>query len=288
MTEHIEGATPSIDIYADAEEVEKVAASAALSLLRKASDGGETGQESSDRLIHWVLTGGGVGIGTLRRIAEHPDLESVDWGRVHVWWGDERFLMAGDEERNETQARQALLDQLVGEGLLPEGNIHPMPALGATVAIGADPDAEDMLAAGLEIQVMDPGDAAAAYDEELAKYAGPTDDIPEFALLMLGMGPDGHVASLFPGNPGVEVTGTATTGVWESPKPPPERVSLTFEAIRSAREVWLLATGANKAPAIATAMTGVHETEIPAVGARGRHKTRWFLDQASAYLADGA
>src|SRR5690625_3580213 len=82
--------------------------------------------------VHWVLTGGTVGIGTLAEMAKLPAVAAVDWSGVHIWWGDERFVPAGDGERNEVQAREALLDFLVAECGLPEENIHPMLAPGTS------------------------------------------------------------------------------------------------------------------------------------------------------------
>jgi len=189
---------------------------------------------------------------------------------VHLWWGDERFLPDGDPDRNETQAREALLDALVAEHGLPEGNVHPMP--GPT-------------------SVATPEDGAARYAELLREHAGAhvagaggvdaAGAVPAFDVLLLGMGPDGHVASLFPGHDGLSAQGT-TTGVHGSPKPPPERVSLTFDTIRSAREVWIVAAGAEKAQQAAAALAGGPVTEVPAAGAVGQARTLWLLDAQAA------
>src|SRR5690625_2097774 len=187
--------------------------------------------QSHSAPVHWVLTGGTVGIGTLRRIRASAAATAVDWSQVHIWWGDERFVPAGDPERNEVQAREALLDFLVSECGLPEENIHVMAAPGT----GGSETAEQ---------------AAQAYCSELARYAQDGRAVPEFDLLLLGMGPDIHVASLFPEHAGLDVVGVAATAVHDSPKPPPVRVSLTFEAINSAQRVWIIAGGAEKADAV--------------------------------------
>ncbi|SBW22382.1 6-phosphogluconolactonase [Candidatus Protofrankia californiensis] len=105
--------------------------------------------------------------------------------------------------------------------------------------------------------------------------------VPSFDVLLLGVGPDGHVASLFPGSPAVHAR-AATVAVYQSPKPPPTRISLTLPAIQAAREVWLLAAGEAKADAVASAFSGASPTEIPAVGACGRQRTLWLLDRAAA------
>jgi 6-phosphogluconolactonase len=216
---------------------------------------------------HVVLTGGTVGIRTLQRVAQSPLIDAVDWSGVHLWWGDERFLPDGDADRNETQARDALIDELVASGALPSGNVHPMPALGRDVTT--------------------PEESAAAYADELARHAGPggagvTAAAPIFDVLLLGMGPDGHVASLFPGHAALDVVGTSTVGVHGSPKPPPERVSLTFDTIRAAHEVWIVAAGSEKATAVASALTDVDPHVTPAAGAVGSRATLWLVDAAAA------
>lgn len=208
--------------------------------------------------VHVVLTGGTVGIKTLAAVRSNPVRDAVDWTGVHLWWGDERFLPEGDAERNETQARDALIDALP---TLPRENVHAMPAAGAAT----DPEA-----------------AAEAYAVELARFAVDDGATPAFDITLVGMGPDAHVASLFPGNPALGVTGRPTTGVLDSPKPPAERVSLTFEALRASREVWVVAAGKDKAPAVATALGGAAVEAAPIAGAVGQHLTLWLVDTASA------
>ncbi|WP_432053965.1 6-phosphogluconolactonase [Streptomyces sp. bgisy022] len=208
-----------------------------------------------------VLTGGRNGNGLLAALAAAPARDAVDWKRVDLWWGDERFLPEGDPERNVTQAREALLDAVP---LDPE-RVHAMPA-------SDGPHGDDV------------DTAAAAYAQELARAAGPGGHgaVPEFDVLMLGVGPDTHVASLFPELPAVRETERTVVGVRDAPKPPPTRVSLTLPAIRAAREVWLLAAGEDKAEAAAVALSGAGEIQAPAAGARGRERTVWLLDAAAA------
>lgn len=212
--------------------------------------------------VHLALTGGTVGIATLAAVASNPVRDAVDWSGVHVWWGDERFLPTGDPERNETMARGALLDAL-GEAL-PAANVHPMPAPGSTPGIRT------------------PEEAAEAYAVELARFAPEGSGVPPFDVLMLGMGPDGHVASLFPGHDELAVTGVSTVGVHGSPKPPSERVSLTFDAINAAQQVWFVVSGAEKAAPVASALAGDAVDRTPAAGAHGRELTLWLLDAAAA------
>jgi 6-phosphogluconolactonase len=208
---------------------------------------------------HLVLTGGTVGIGSLAAVAELPARVAVDWKRVHLWWGDERFLPAGDPERNETQARAALLDKL---DLDPEF-VHAMPA-------SDGPDGDNAEA------------AAERYAEELAQHAADDSDVPEFDVELFGMGPDGHVASLFPEHPGVYEEEASVIAVHNSPKPPPVRLSFTFRTIQRAREVWIVAAGGEKAASAHMALSGGGRVQVPAAGALGRVRTLWLLDRASA------
>lgn len=203
---------------------------------------------------HVVLTGGTVGIKLLAVVANHPARDAVDWSDVHVWWGDERFLPSGDADRNETQAREALLDALP----IPAAHVHPMPGAPGT-----------------------PEDAADRYAEELRAHADEGADVPAFDLLLLGMGPDAHVASLFPGHVAIDAPGS-TTGVHDSPKPPPLRVSLTFAAINQAREVWIVAAGAEKADAVAAGLASQDRAHAPVSAVHGTERTLWLLDAAAA------
>ncbi|MDM7856314.1 6-phosphogluconolactonase [Cellulomonas alba] len=210
--------------------------------------------------VHVVLTGGTVGIKVLAAVAASPVRDAVDWSGVHLWWGDERFLPDGDGDRNETQARDALISAL-GDAL-PAQNVHPMAAQSD--------------------EVPTPEASASAYARTLAEHAAPGTQVPAFDVLLLGMGPDGHIASLFPDHEALHVTGVATVAVHGSPKPPPLRVSLTYEAIHAAREVWVVAAGAEKADAVASALRGATVAQTPAAGATGRDRTRWLLDAAAA------
>ncbi|MGW1511732.1 6-phosphogluconolactonase [Streptomyces sp. NPDC002394] len=208
-----------------------------------------------------VLTGGRNGNGLLAALGSAPARDAVDWSRLDLWWGDERFLPEGDPERNVTQAREALLNRVP----LDPARVHAMPA--SDGPYGGDVDA-----------------AAEAYAAELAAAAGPGDHggVPTFDVLMLGVGPDTHVASLFPELPAVRETERTVVGVRGAPKPPPVRVSLTLPAIRAAKEVWLLAAGEDKAKAAAIALSGAGEVQAPAAGAHGRSRTLWLLDTAAA------
>lgn len=215
--------------------------------------------QSVRRPVHVVLTGGTVGIATLAAARRSPLAAAVDWSGVHLWWGDERYLPTGHPDRNETQAREALIDHVP----VPAGNVHPMPG----------PD-----------RAASPEAAALDYAADLARFAAPDADpaVPAFDVLLLGVGPDGHVASLFPGLPGPTEVTSAVVGVHDSPKPPPQRVSLTFPAINAAGHVWLVAAGAEKAPKVGEALAGAAPADVPAAGPHGRERTLWLLDAAAA------
>jgi 6-phosphogluconolactonase len=233
-----------------------LAAAAAARLVTRVVDA-----QATRGVAHIVLTGGGIGTATLAALAASPARDAIDWRAVEVWWGDERFLPSGDAERNETQAREALLDAVP----LEPGRVHAMPA--SDGAYGADLDA-----------------AARGYAQELAA-ATPSDEhsaVPAFDVLMLGVGPDAHVASLFPEHPALYESDRSVLAVRGSPKPPPNRISLSMEAICRAQEVWLLAAGAEKAAAVALALAPGGEVAVPAAGARGTRSTVWLLDRRAA------
>ncbi|WP_369211890.1 6-phosphogluconolactonase [Streptomyces flavofungini] len=243
---------PQLVVHRDKE---LMAQAAAARLITKIIDA-----QSARGSASVVLTGGRNGNGLLAALGASPARDAVDWSRLDLWWGDERFLPDGDPERNHTQAREALLDAVP----LNPARVHPMPASDGPYEADA---------------------AAEVYAAELAAAAGPDDhgSVPSFDVLMLGVGPDTHVASLFPGLPGVRETERMVVGVQDAPKPPPTRISLTLPAIRAAREVWLLAAGEDKAEAAATALApGTDEVRAPASGAYGRSRTLWLLDEAAA------
>lgn len=199
-----------------------------------------------------VLTGGSVAREVHRGIAARS--QGLDWGRVTVLWGDERFVPAGDEERNDAQAEQDLL-----------GAVPVDPALVLRV-----PSRDD---------VVDVQQAAAAYARTVARLTSSDDArAPAFDLLMLGVGPDGHVASLFPGR---DVPPGLVVPVRDSPKPPPERVTMGYELLGRARRVWYVAAGEDKADAVRGAVTR-EPADLPAARVRGLEDTRFHLDEAAA------
>ena len=256
--------TPEVFVHASGDLL--ASAAAARTVTRLADAVNARGR------AHVVLTGGGIGTKVLAAIAASPARDAVDWRLVDFWWGDERFEVTGDPERNETGARSALLDHLD----IDESRVHVIP--GPDGPDGDDPDA-----------------AAARYAAELAAAADSAPagsspaggaSVPVFDVLMLGIGPEGHVASIFPDSPAAHAGGTVVA-VRDSPKPPPTRISLTFGALQAAREVWVLASGAEKAEAVAAALSGASQVTLPAAGARGRERTLFLLDEAAAAKLPG-
>lgn len=231
-----------IGVYPDAGAVSlAVANRMAGAILRRLAD---------NEVAHICLTGGRGGHGALASLAMDT---GIDWSRVHAWWSDERFVPMGDDQRNDTMAHQALLD-VVG---LPAANVHPMPS---------------------SDQAQDVGAGAEAYVAELAAFGDPC---PPFCVSILGMGEDGHVASLFPEHPGLRETRPAFA-VTDSPKPPPVRISLSFDAINTAEEIVLIASGAGKADAVGLFIEDPGPLAVPAAGVHGRSLTFLAVDEAAA------
>jgi 6-phosphogluconolactonase len=208
-----------------------------------------------------VLTGGGTGTAVLEELYRSPARDAVDWAHLDLYWGDERFVAADSDERNEKQAREALLDKVP----VDPKRVHVMAA--SDGEFGDDPDA-----------------AAAAYAKVLAGNARPEDhgDVPTFDITLLGLGGEGHTASVFPESPAVYETERSVVAVRNCPKPPPTRISMTLPTIRRSLEVWLLTAGEAKADAVALALAGAGEVQLPVAGARGQRRTLWLLDRTAA------
>ncbi len=203
-----------------------------------------------------VLTGGTIANKAYAALRDAPVRDAVDWSRVDLWWGDERFLPDGDPDRNATQAHAALLDAI---GVTPS-RVHEMPH-----ADSLDGDAADA--------------AAERYAGELSAAGGGVP--PHFDLVLLGIGPDGHVASLFPEHPNLGDP-RPVSAVRDSPKPPPTRLTLSLDVLNSADEVWVIASGPEKAKAVASALGGADVRHTPAAGVHGTRRTLWLVDAGAA------
>lgn len=205
------------------------------------------------------LTGGSLGSELITALVDNPRKDDVDWAAVHLWWGDERYLPAGDADRNDTQNDEAGLRSLP---LRPE-YVHRVPG----------PDEVD------------------SAEESARTYAATvrSDGSGRFDVVLLGVGPDGHCASLFPRHPAQRITDAIAVAVHDSPKPPPDRVSLTYEALSRSGEVWFVVTGADKAQAVAAALApGADPWEVPAAGPHGEDVTRWLIDEDAAGALSGS
>ncbi|MDT0203639.1 6-phosphogluconolactonase [Nocardioides sp. AE5] len=198
------------------------------------------------------LTGGTIAAAVHRRLASSMNGLDVDWDDVDFWWGDERYVAADSEDRNAGAAREDFLEPVEADLT----RIHEMPAVDS----------------GLSLT-----EAAAAYATELREFGGGT-----FDVLFLGIGPDGHVASLFPHSTAVTTAGAVTVAVPDSPKPPAERITLTLEALGRSDQVWFVASGQEKAQAVARALSAGPVEAVPARGVRGLTSTTWWLDAAAA------
>ncbi|HEX5494517.1 MAG TPA: 6-phosphogluconolactonase [Mycobacteriales bacterium] len=243
---------PEVVVHASAELLANAVAARLVTRLVDA--------QVASGLASVVLTGGRIGTRVLQVLRAAPARDAVDWRRVDMWWGDERFVPADDPRRNEREAREALLDHVP----VDPARVHPVPAAGGR--FGNDAEA-----------------AADAYAAELAAASRPEDhgDVPRFDVLMLGVGEDGHTASIFPEAPAA-YDDRAVVAVRGAPKPPPTRVTMTFRAIAAATEVWVIAAGHDKAAAVALALGGAGRIQVPAAGARGGLRTRWLIDRAAA------
>lgn len=188
-----------------------------------------------------VLTGGTLGIATAKELGKH----SLPWEKVDIWFGDERFVQLGDPDRNEDQA-VAVWPSLQTLRL----HRFPSPTDGALEPAAAIADAQ--------------------FEEMFGEIENP-DSV--FDLVLLGMGPDGHVASLFPGH---EHPVSWVVSESNSPKPPSERLSLSYQALNRSDYVWFIASGSAKSVALRRVLT---TGDLPAAKVTGGLDTRWFIDQ---------
>ncbi len=207
-----------------------------------------------------ALAGGSTPQGMYRLLTQTPRREQVNWTNVHVFWGDERFVPPDDPDSLWRMARNTLLDDLP----IPDDQIHPMPTVG-----------------------LSPAAAARQYTHTLARFFASVP--PRFDLILLGLGDDGHTASIFPGQPAVTPGPAWVMPVANAPKPPPTRLTLTFTIINQAANVIFLVTGAEKAQAVAQVLAGTPDpSQWPALGVQPQNgRLLWLLDQAAgAQLAE--
>jgi len=209
------------------------------------------------------LTGGSVGIASLAAINASPQREAIAWGRMNLWWGDERWLPRSDPERNELQARRALLDHVP----LDPARVHPMPASDEGFTLD---------------------EAAERYAAELRAAAPIGQTLPAIDMFYLGVGPDGHINSMFPGMEAIRERTRTVLPVRNSPKPPPERITLTLPVVNSAARVVAMFAGAEKGAPLGLALAGANADEVPVAAILGRRKTIFHVDaDAAAQVPSG-
>jgi 6-phosphogluconolactonase len=236
---------------------------------------GELAQNTAERLVTTLaraqqqhgraalaLTAGGIMEQVWAALAASEAAQALDWSAVDVLWGDERFVPADSPDRNDRPAERLLF----GSSPFSAAVRYSMPS--SDGEYGEDLDA-----------------AAAGYATTLRNARRPDDssEVPSFDVVLLGIGPDGHCCSLFPNHPSASDNSAPVIAVRNSPKPPPLRLSLSFDGLNTANEIWVVASGEGKADAAARALSGdVDRTEVPSAGAVGRLRTLWLLDAAAA------
>jgi 6-phosphogluconolactonase len=200
---------------------------------------------SNQQSVHLALTGGTVGTDVLEALSHNT--KTMALANLHIWWIDERFVPSSSKDRNELQARLAWLDS----SAIPPENIHAFPS-------------------------SDVGSIEAAADQ----FSKLIESInPSFDLMLLGLGEDGHIASLFPGSQ-PDFVGEWVVIEKRSPKPPALRLSLSMSAINSAKEIVFLVSGLEKAQAVAEVLSG--ESDLPASFVNAENKTTWLIDSQAA------
>ncbi len=239
--------TVTVKIFDDSEELTKASAADLVAVINAA--------QAARGFASIVVTGGSNGIGILEQLRS----ADIDWSKVDVFYGDERFVHAGHRDRNDRQADEALFSHVTG------ALIHRFPA-------------SDEFGGDIEV-------AAAVYAKRLsdnARHRGFDGPLPTFDVHLLGMGPEGHINSLFPHTEAVRERTRLVIPVLDSPKPPPKRLTLTLPAVAFARQVWFLVSGEAKAEAVANGVEGADPDDWPCAGAHGIDATVWYLDQAAA------
>ncbi|KAF5182569.1 6-phosphogluconolactonase [Thalictrum thalictroides] len=218
---------------------------------------------TKERGAFTVVVSGGSLIKSLRKLVESPYFDSIDWAKWHVFWVDERVVPKDHADSNYKLAYDGFLSKVP----IPPGQVYAIND--ALSAEGAADDYETCLKQLVKTKVVD---------------LLPASGFPKFDLMLLGMGPDGHVASLFPGHPLLNENQRWVTYIKDSPKPPPERITFTFPVINSAAKIAMVVVGAGKSDVVRRAVgsdTGSDMLPVqmvsPAVGA-----TTWFLDKEAA------
>ena len=236
----------TLEVLPTVEELNQTVGRAFLARLRTLID--EAGAASR---IDLAISGGAITTSLLPSLL--PFVGEVDWSRVRVWLVDERYVASGDTDRNDDQAWEGFF----------------------------------RAASGVEFVRMPTSDASApgagSLDEATTAFANTWRELMgerSFDIALIGMGPDGHICSLFPGRVDMDEA-SPILAIRNSPKPPPERITVSMPVMRACREVWLTTAGAAKADALGAAFAGASPLDIPVAGVLAP-TTRVFLDEPAA------
>ena len=239
-------AVHTLEVLPTVEELNEAVGRAFLARLRTLIDEAGTGSH-----VNLAISGGAITTSLLPSLL--PFVGDVDWSRVRVWLVDERYVPAGDEERNDDQAW--------------EGFLHA--------------------ASGVEFVRMPSSDESApgagSLDKATAAFADTWRELMgdrSFDIALIGMGPDGHICSLFPGRVDMDEA-SPILAIRNSPKPPPERITVSMPVMHTCGEVWLTTAGAAKADALGRAFAGASPLDLPVAGILSP-TTRVYLDEAAA------
>ena len=236
------GAEPTVEVHPSKQSLSDAAAARFLAAVRDAAGDARRGPGGADRRVD--------GVGDLRVAAPTPGRDEVDWSQVYVWWGDERYLPAGDPDRNDTQNDEAaLLAARAGrrQGLPGRGPGRQRERRGERRGVRDDRSASSGRASSTWCCSASARTATWRPCSRTTRRSASTDAV--------------------------------AVAVHDSPKPPPDRVSLTFDCLNRTREVWFLVAGADKADAVAAALRRSDRWDVPASGVRGSVATRWLLDE---------
>ncbi|KAH7853372.1 hypothetical protein Vadar_001686 [Vaccinium darrowii] len=217
---------------------------------------------AKERGAFTVVVSGGSLIKSLRKLVEPPYIDSMEWSKWHMFWVDERVVPKDHEDSNYKLAFDGFLSKVP----IPPGNVYAIND--ALSAEGAADDYETCLKHLVKTNIIDVSQATG---------------FPKFDVMLLGMGPDGHVASLFPGHPLVQANEQWVAFIKDSPKPPPERITFTFPVINSSANIALVVAGAGKADVVNVALgNGQSSNLLPVQMVSPEGELTWFLDKGAA------
>ena len=200
-------------------------------------------------VFYVALAGGSTPKGLYQMLAAMPYSSKIDWSRVHLFFGDERCVLPSHNDSNYKMVSEAMIDMLP----IPETNVHRMPT-----------------------ELSDASEVAKRYAETMTKVM----KAEPFDLVLLGLGPDGHIASLFPDTPALEVTDSLTTELYVE-KFASWRVTMTYPVINAARQVIVFIAGEAKSAIVSDVMTGVIEG-LPIQRLVPQGEYYWYMDAAAA------